>query len=357
MARRRTRKVTKARKPTRTRARSGGMNVVKAGVAAVVAGMLSVLRAVTPSRDSVSDWTSAAWHSRGVRRGAGVVGGVVVLCVVALAMLHNLEQDERFRVDPGRIELTAEPAWAKGSLARQLKNDIEEDLRADLADLEETSAFDDAIMDTVTERIEMNPWVRRVIRIERRFPDAAERHSRLVPVLEIRCPAVAIETPEHFVLIDGDGVVLPLKLPRTEESWTSFREGLTGRVRLVRGVDDLPPATGEVWRNEQVRAALSMERVIRRAELDRALPIHAIELIGVPRQPDARGRVHYQMGGGVVLIPDQSRMPGTTLLWGRPPVHASTLEPSPNDKLERLKRRLRELDSVADTRIDLSHRG
>ena len=356
MPRRKTRKVTKKRKQTRTRIRSGGMRVVKAGFAAMVGSFVSIVRAVTPSQETLGAWTSAAWHSRGVRRCAGVVGGIVALSLVSWVMLHNLKQDERYRVDPGRIELTAEPGWATGSLARQLKSDIEEDLRADLADLGESSAFDDEVMDAITERIESNPWVRNVVRIERRFPTGPEGFSRLLPVLELRTPAVAVETAEDYVLVDGDAVVLPLKLARDSEEWTHFNAQLAGNLRVVRGVQGSEPAAGKCWANEQIAAALSMERVIRRAELDRALPIDVIELIGVPQSPDARGRVHYQPDGGVVLIPDQTRMPGTTLLWGRPPVHASTLEASPNDKLERLKSRLRELDSVADARIDLRHR-
>lgn len=355
MARRKTRKVSKPRKGTRIR--SGGMRVVKAGMAAIVAGVIQFVRAVLPSGETVGAWTSGAWHSRGVRRCAGVVGGVIVLGLVSWVMLYNLRQDERYRVDPARIELSAEPSWATGSLAKQLKNDIEEDLRADLAGLSETSAFDDEVMDTITARIETNPWVRRVIRIERRFPTGPEAFSRLLPVLEIRRPAVAIEAGDQYILVDGDAIVLPLKLRRDDDEWAHFTARLSGPIRIVRGVEGDVPGAGEHWANEQVSAALSMERVIRRAELDRALPIHVIELIGVPQAPDARGRVHYQPDGGIVLIPDQTRMPGTTLLWGRPPVHASTLEASPNAKLERLKSRLRELDSVSDARIDLRHRG
>lgn len=356
MARRKTRKVSKTRKATRSRVPSGGMRVVKASAGALMSALLHVVRAILPSRETAGTWFAAIWHSRGVRRGAGVAGGLVVLTIISWVMLFNLQSDERYRVDPGRIELAAQPQWASGVLAKQLKDDIEEDLRADLADLGETSAFDDSVMDVITDRIQQNPWVRRVVRVERRFPTSDTGYSRLLPVLEIRTPAIAVKTPDHYVLVDGDGVVLPLKLSTEESEWQHFRSQLTGTIRIVRGVEGEVPDVGRVWANEQVIAALSMERVIRRAELDRALPIDVIELIGVPQAADARGRVHYQPDGGVVLIPDQTRMPGTTLLWGRPPVHASTLEASPNDKLERLKRRMRELDNVADARIDLRHR-
>ena len=358
MARRPTRKVTKKQnKPTRLRARSTAMRAIKAGVGALFAGAVSLVRAIAPSGETVSAAFSGAWHSRGVRRCAGLVGGIVVMGLLSWVMLHNLRTNERYQVDPGRIELSSAPSWAKGSLAKRLKHEIEDDLRADLADLPVTNAFDDELMDTITARIERSPWVRSVTRIERRFPTESEGYSRLLPVLEIRTPVVIIDTDERYVLLDGDGVVLPLHLSKEGKDFALFTEQLVTPLRLVRGVGGKAPAAGEVWNNEQVVAALSMERVIRQAELDRAMPIYAIELVGVPQQADARGRVHYQPDGGVVLIPDQGRMPGARVMWGRPPVHASTLELSPNDKLNELKNRLRAMDTVADARIDLRSKG
>ncbi|MCB9894097.1 MAG: hypothetical protein H6839_06605 [Planctomycetes bacterium] len=355
MPRRKTKKVTRS-KPTRLRARSTAMRAIKAGFGVLFAGVAKLVQAVTPSGETVSGFFSAAWHSRGVRRCAGLVGGVVVVSLLSWVMLHNLRNDERYRVDPGRIELSASPTWAKGNLARQLKGEIEEDLRADLADLPETNAFDNDLMDTITERMERCPWVRSVLRIERRFPTDPDGYSRFLPVLEIRTPAVVVDTADRYVLVDGDGVVLPLSVPKDGDEYALFTSQLAHPLRMVRGVVGSAPAAGDEWINEQIVAALSMERVIRQAELDRSMPIEEIELVGVPQQADARGRVHYQPDGGVVLIPDQSRMPGARVMWGRPPAHASTLELSPNDKLTELKNRLRAMDSVADARIDLRSR-
>jgi hypothetical protein len=352
MARRKTRK--HASKPTRLRARSTALRAIRAGVGVFVAGAAALFRAVTPSRETCTGLLSSAWHSRGVRRTAGLLGGITVLATLSWVMLHNLRADAQYTVDPGRIELAAAPSWATGNLAIQLKADIEEDLRADLADLPEASAFDDAVMETVSHRIQQSPWVRRVLRIERRFPASGEEHSRLLATLEIRTPALSVETADRYVLIDGDGVVLPLTLLKNEENpYIAFAGELARPLRNVRGVEGSAPAAGQTWGNEQVLAALSMERVIRQSALDKTLPIEAIELIGIPQHADARGRVHYPIEGGVVLVPDQSRMPGSRLLWGRPPVHSSTLERSPNDKLSELMARLREMDSAADQQIDL----
>ncbi|MEZ5990778.1 MAG: hypothetical protein R3E76_00290 [Planctomycetota bacterium] len=358
MPRRKTRKVTKKqpRKPTRTRTRSGATaKVLKSSVALIAATCVKIIRTLTPSGETVNRVAAGAWHSRSVRRCAGLVGGIVVVGLLSWVMLHNLRDTDRYTVDPGRIELSANPAWAKGTLAKQLKVDIEDALRADLADMPKSSAFDAEIMQTISDRLENDPWVARVIRIERRFPTDADSSSFLLPVLEIRTPAIAVERDDHYVLVDGDYVVLPLSLKRDE--FEHFESQLNVRLRIVRGVEGEAPVAGKPWTTEQVAAAISMERVIRKAQLDNAIHIEAIELIGVPQQADARGRVHYQPDGGVVLIPDQASLPGTRLIWGRPPVHASTLELSPNDKLEQLRAKLLALDSVAETRIDLRYKG
>jgi hypothetical protein len=359
MARRKTRNVTRhTTKPTRLRVRSTALRAVRAGVGVFIAGFAALFRAITPSRETCNGLLSAAWHSRGVRRSAGLIGGITVLGLISWIMLHNLRTEAQYTVDPGRIELASAPSWATGSLAAQLKTDIEEDLRADLGDLPEASAFDESVMETVSQRIQQSPWVRRVVRIERRFPTDGEGYSRLLAVLEIRTPAVSIETADRYVLIDGDGIVLPVMLLKNETNpYAAFAAQLARPLRNVRGVEGTAPAAGDTWGSEQVSAALSMERVIRQSELDKTLPIEGMELIGIPQQADARGRVFYQSEGGVVLVPDQSRMPGTRLMWGRPPVHSSTLERSPNDKLAELMARLREMDSVADQRIDLRYKG
>jgi hypothetical protein len=334
------------------------MRAIRTGVGAIVAACAAMIAALVPSRETLGEAAASLWRNRGVRRCGGLAGGLAALAVLSWVMLHNMQAEERYRVDPGRIELAAAPTWATGSLAAHLKAEIEDDLRADLADLPETSAFDEQVMQQVSHRVELNPWVKRVVRIERRFPAEAQGYSRLLVALEVRTPAVAVETGERHILIDGDGVVLPLELHSgdPERNWARFVEQLARPLRVVRGIEGAVPEAGEAWGSEQVAAALSMERVIRKSELDKSLPIDAIELIGIPQLADARGRVHYQAEGGVVLIPDQTRMPGTRLIWGRPPVHASTLELSPNEKLEQLKARLRTLDSVSGARIDLRFR-
>jgi hypothetical protein len=338
MSRRRTRKVTKAKPRTRSRTLNGGAGKRVAAAAGVaIAALVGLLAPLKPLVSRAGDWM---WHSRGVRRVAGVAAGLMVLAALSWVMLDNLQDTSRYSVDPGRIELSAQPTWAKGSLADRLKAEIEDELRADLADLEPTSAFDNDVMAAVTDRLERNAWVRSVVRIERRFPTGPETHSRLLPLIEVRTPALLVQTGEDYALVDGESVVLPLSIPLEGTAFEDFRAQLAQPLRLVRGVRGRRPAPGIVWQSEQIAAALSMERVVRKAELDRTLPIDTIDIVGVPEHADERGRVMYATEGGVILVAGSTHPPATRILWGRPPVHASTLERSANDKLEDLRRRI-----------------
>jgi hypothetical protein len=160
-----------------------------------------------------------------------------------------------------------------------------------------------------------------------------------------------------MVVVDGQGCVLPLQLSRLEAEVAAFQAQVLQPLHRVKGVTTAPPKAGRVWVSEQISAALSMELILRKSELDRSLPIEAIELIGVPEHPDSRGRVHYPSDGCVMLWPDQKRYPEARLIWGRPPVHASTLEASPNEKLAELKRRMDQPpEALVGARVDLRRR-
>lgn len=352
MSRRKARKAKRTKMQARSRDTGGLATRAVALAGAAVVALFTKLSPLKGYAVSALDW---AWHSRSMRRVAGLAAGFGVLAALSWIMLNNLSETPRYTLDPARIELSAEPTWASGTLAARVKATIEEDLREDLATLAITSAFDGDVMETIKSEIEKNAWVRRVVRIDRRFPTGPESHSRLVPVLEVRRPVLIINTRGAYALVDGDSVVLPLAVPR--DGLQEFRSQLAQPLNLVRGVRGDAPTAGQRWQSQQIAAAIDMERIMRRAQLSRTLPIEAIELIGVPEHADSRGRVHYTSGGGILLVPDPHRLPSTSILWGRPPVHANTLEPSVNAKLNELKRLLESNEPLVGRTIDLRQSG
>lgn len=346
MSKRRTRTLKKARKTTSL---GGGIATGLLGVA--VAGGAKLASLVRRGAGSVGVW---CWQSRGVRRVAGLTAGALVCAGAAWLMQSNMSEDARYQVDPGRIQLEAQPEWAKGDLAASVKHEIESELRAELAMLEMADAFTPELMEEVAAKLRQNPWVHDVVKLERRFPTSAEPNARLHAIVDIRTPALMVERADCYVLVDSAQNVLPLSVPR--DALEGFCAQLTSPLRVVRGVDGTAPEPGSVWQNEQLSAALSMERVLRQSQIDQSMVIEAMELVGIPTSGDHRGRVFYQPDGGVVLIPDQGRFQGTRLMWGRPPVHSSTLEMSPNDKLNKLQEQLLHPEAMTGKHIDLRHK-
>ncbi|MHC4841140.1 MAG: cell division protein FtsQ/DivIB [Planctomycetota bacterium] len=358
MARRSTGKTRKRRKSNRkpTRKVSKGAGVAQRTFESLVRGLVNFARYIMPSKETSKTVASKAWHSRSVRRVCGLVGAAMVCVGLAWVTQQSLRTEQRYQIDPGRFALNAPVSWAKASLAERIRSDIENDIRGDLSDMQMTDAFDSTAQEALAHRLNQNAWVRAVVRIDRRYPSDAAGHSQLVPVLEIRKPVLVVDVESRAILVDSEGVVLPIEVPAGSSGYDDFSTSLVVPLRRVVGVTGLPPKAGECWQNQQVAAAISMESIIRKSSLSKAVQIDAIELIGVPEKADSRGRLHYQPGGGVVLIPDTSLLPGTRLIWGRPPIHASTLELSPNEKLSQLKQHLDHPESLPGASIDLRKR-
>lgn len=348
----------KARKNTRaaTRSRPRASLLPFLNLKGMFGGVLDTLaRGALVLKDWCAVALAWAWRSRAARRTVALAAGVAVCVALSWVMQNNLRSSPRFQVDPARIELAAEPTWARPELAARIKSEIDASLRANVARMQPSDAFDNDLPELLATELAASPWVHRVVRIERRFPADAEGHSHFVTQLEVRRPAVLVEQAGTLIAVDGQARVLPLTVPSAQLA--EFQANLVLPLRVIKGVTGKAPSAGNPWVNEQINAALSMETILRKSEIDRTLPIATVELVGVPEKADSRGRVHYADDGGVMLWPDQNLYPGARLIWGRPPVHASTLEPSPNDKFERLKIKLNQPpEGIVGTRIDLRRR-
>ena len=343
---------------TRTLGRAG-FGVIALGLLLGALGAAwSTVSPLVPSRETVGLAFNRIWSSSSTRRIAGLAGAIAVICGFCWLMQRNLRTQERHQIDPGRIELSVAPAWLKPEMARRIKGEIEDDLRAELAHLPPSDAFDPELPAKVHEALSRSAWVRRVESVQRRFPENPQAQAELVPHLEIRTPVLCVVTDEAWVLVDQDGVRLPLCIKTggkdSQAEFEALLAGLVRPIRIVEGVKSKPPQAGKKWSSEEIVAAISMEQVLRECAMDAVLPITRMKLVGVPEHANARGRVSYAPGGGVVLLPDAQVMPDTFLVWGRPPAHAGTLEPSVNEKLSEIKRLLKDPPQLVGKAVDLS---
>lgn len=342
---------------TRAFSRMGLGTMLLGMLAAMFGSAWALTRQVLPSGATVAALCERVWSSRSTRRIAGLACAIAVICGFCWMMQRNLRGLPRHQIDPGRLELSASPSWAKPELARKIKEEIEKDMRAELAALPPSDSFDADLLQGVSAALARCAWVRRVISVTRRFPANGEGQAELVPLFEIRSPALCVATPDAWILVDGDGVRLPLSVkngPTGPADFENLCAGLVKPLRVVEGVNSAPPAPGKKWESEEIVAAISMEHVLRDCSIDSVLPISRIFLVGVPEHADAKGRVRYAPGGGLVLVPDAQTMPQTKLVWGRPPAHAGTLELSVNEKLSEIKRLLKEPEQMQGKAIDLT---
>ena len=207
-------------------------------------------------------------------------GLTVLLGGVAVGALHVLEG----RVLAGRtasvpaetrIKLAARPNWMPESIAAQIA-----------ATFLPPSAkyYDKDLPDDVRRRAAANPWVRRVIRVEKYLADPA-KHPRVAIVeveADFRMPVARVPAAPSFACVDAEGVRLPSEQVPKWASTSRARPGGTpqttfyltrdesppgralSRVHyvVVDGVTAPPPPLGQRWEGDDLAAGLRLVALI-----------------------------------------------------------------------------------------------
>lgn len=274
---------------------------------------------------------------------------LMVLGLVALGVMRgSLAQGDRWKLDPARIEFTSLGLdWVTGDAAVAIRLRIDASLRESLKGISPASAFDSDIAATVGQRLAANPWVHSVNRVERCFPKG-DAPSTLTVSLNLHRPVLRVPLNDRVYLVSrapgtaGAGYVLPWapvlqenRIPRGLEDQVIYA-GLSPDVRMVTGVVGDAPATGTIWENEQVRAAISIEEDLRREKFEEWFPVASVDVYDIAPARRWDGQVAYTPLGGVRLF---GRTTGSALpvIWGKPRVHASTVEIPPAAKIRRLR--------------------
>jgi len=278
------------------------------------------------------------------RVAAGVL--MVVVCLIALAVMRgSLAQSGKWQLDPARIQFDGlQLDWISGDGETTIRRMIDASLRDSLAGLEPDSAFESTLAEAVGVRLAANPWVHTVDRVERRFP-GDNTPSSLVVSLRLHRPVLRVPLNGRVYLVSrgtqGAAHVLPWapvlenRIPKHPDDQVAYA-GLSPTVRLVSGVWGDAPVPGKTWDSEQLRAAISMEEELRRNDFEAWFPISAIDVLDVARAKRWDGQVEYIPLGGVRLV-GKTTGSGLPVVWGKPPVHASTVELPIATKIRKLK--------------------
>jgi len=263
--------------------------------------------------------TGPSERQRALYKAFGIAVALVVVLTVGWVLAARgwswLAGLEEFRVYPGQLDLRPLP-WldAEAFMADVRRTDRTGLLRGGC------SYFLPRLPEKVAAAYERSPWVARVTRVSKRFP------NRLDIALVIREPFALVRYNDTQVWVDREGVVLSPTIYRLEAV-----QPARPPVHLARA-PSVPPRPGETWRVEDVSAALAMLRYIEERPVLRRLNLASIE---VRREGGWFNRERLCL---VLTTRD-----GPQILWGLPPMAAGpgTAEVDTDTKVGRLQGILR----------------
>ncbi|HUS46592.1 MAG TPA: hypothetical protein VM098_00620 [Phycisphaerae bacterium] len=182
------------------------------------------------------------------RKGIALACGKVLACLVVLAgcVWGMAELEKRVLGHPGRgpvaarVQLCALPDWMPAPIAEGIARSVlPED--ADLNDRQLT--------EKAYKSLSANPWVRKVLRVEKRL--TADPHVGVLEVdAEYRKPVarVPLRGARSYAYVSDDAYRLPDAVPHWV-AWVPTRDGQSGKWTYFLQRNDMPPiaATGKAW--------------------------------------------------------------------------------------------------------------
>ena len=179
-------------------------------------------------------------------------GVFVTLLAVGTAITKRyVDQQVAAPTGPLKVVIKDKPAWMSDFLAEQIGLTVPR---------ESSSSFDRSLLETAAKRLAANPWVCNVRSVRRVYGD------RPGDTLEIDCafraPIALVQWGDYYWLVDGEGVKLPEQF-RAEHVPRLIvgRDGHTN-IRVLQGVRQPPPHTGQTWPGEDIAAGLGLAKVL-----------------------------------------------------------------------------------------------
>ena len=195
----------------------------------------------------------------------------------------------QYRLNPEKLEVTDQPEW--------IHSDVKQSALT-AGRLHEANLLDRELVLQVKQAFGVQPWVKRVLRVNKRYPSAVEVD------LEYRRPVAMVEVPagmfpgydyEGLLPVDEEGYLLPVEIGEQEAQ----------QFPKIGGIDSSPAGPpGSPWGDPRVAAAaqiiLLLEDVWQPLELYKLdVPPRQAPIDG-PLQPDfvlvTRQRRHYTWG-------------------------------------------------------------
>lgn len=228
--------------------------------------------------------------------------GLFMLVLIHRSVYAYLMTDDNYTIDLSSLHVADRPEWAGDGLVSEFKT------TGPLTG--KMSIFDPDLTKHVTEHYAQNPWVAKVLGVQKEFPNT------LRIKVEMRKPLVAVEMKGQFVLVDKDSV----RIPGTYTQVPKF----SFTVCRVLGVKTAPPEAGKKWSDAGIDAAVGVASALVDNRVDRMMTVNAIDVARV-----GRGGRETE----VVLHAEDS----VPIEWGRSPATREYGELTVDEKVRNLK--------------------
>jgi hypothetical protein len=228
--------------------------------------------------------------------------GAILLVLIHRSVYSYLMVGDDYTVDLSTLRVADRPEWAGDGLVTTLQT------RGPLTG--KMSIFDPDLVVHVNEHYAQNPWVARVLGVEKNFPNT------LRVKVEMRKPLVAVERQGKWILVDRDRVRIPGEYDQLPKFSFSVLKTL--------GVRGAPPEAGRRWADPGVEAAAGVAAALVDNRLDRQMTVAGIDVSRV-----GKGGRESEV---VILAEDN-----VAIEWGRSPASGAHGELPVEEKVLNLK--------------------
>jgi len=242
---------------------------------------------------SMNFWKRMAWATGG--------------CLFILALLgmeRNIAGLPSFQIDVRHFSIKNRPDW----ISDVMEKEIVETVRHQGS----WSMFDRDLVSNLTVVFENSVWVRKVKRIEKRFPD------KILLSIDLARPVAKVNHNNRVLLVGDDTTILP---------WKYFNEAYLKQLPEIVKFQSRPPSIGKVWNNEEILGAISL---VKRLEEEKLLEKLYISRLDVSNFDQRRSRRSSEINLMTYY--------NSEIYWGNPPNRNKFGRLSTDEKLSNLKR-------------------
>jgi hypothetical protein len=243
----------------------------------------------------------------------GLVLTVVVVAMAIAGALYAwqrfgglLEQSPDYVLTPERISVTPQPAW------------IHADVKADVvrsANLTRVNLRDPRLVEQLAAAFTLHPWVAKVVRVQKRFPAAADvelQYRRPVAVVRVEPKGES-----RLLFVDESGILLPSEDFAPEQGKDFLRIEAAGEVPTS--------GYGLPWQSERIAGAARVAAAL----ADRWQSLGLYRIIAVQ---SADGQIVYEC----------RTQRDVRVVWGAVPGREMPAEPSAEQKTAALERHVQD---------------